>query len=230
MKIPAYSVFVLAGLLGGCAGYQPPGPAGTEPSASPLSVPTLWRSEADIEADEVIALLAYFQRVQALPADEQRREYVAVNQQFGKDKSYVAVNQQFGKDKSENSRLKLALLMSIPGAGFRDDAKLMNLLETAASRNAAADSPRRELLTLLARLQAERIRQTGQLRDELRKSEALAKEEQRRSEEQLRRAEEQQKRADELQKRADELQQKLDKLLAIDREMRSRGSNRTPGR
>jgi hypothetical protein len=32
-----------------------------------------------------------------------------------------------------------------------------------------------------------------------------------------------------LQKRADELQQKLDKLLAIDREMRSRGSGRTPG-
>lgn len=217
MKIPAYSVFVLAGLLGGCAGHQPPVPAGTEPSASPLSVPTLWRTEADIEADEVIALLAYFQRVQALPADEQRREY-------------VAVNQQFGKDKSENSRLKLALLMSIPGAGFRDDAKLMNLLETAASRNAATDSPRRELLTLLTRLHAERIRQTGQLRDELRKSEALVKEEQRRTEEQIRRAEEQQKRGDELQKRADELQQKLDKLLAIDREMRSRGSNRTPGR
>jgi hypothetical protein len=46
----------------------------------------------------------------------------------------------------------------------------------------------------------------------------------------LKRAEEQQKRADDLQKRADELQQKLDKLLAIDREMRSRGSVRNPPR
>jgi hypothetical protein len=213
MKISA--LFVLAALLGGCAGYQqPPASAGSEASGPTVLVPTLWRSEAEIEAEEVIYLLVYFQRVQAMSAEEQRREY-------------ALVSQQYGRDKSENSRLKLAMLMSIPGASFRDDAKLSSLLETTSGRN--GDSPRRALVTLLARLQSERLRQTGQLRDELKKSDTQLKEEQRRSEETLKRADEQQKRADELQKRADELQQKLDKLLAIDREMRSRGSGRTPG-
>ena len=199
---------VLAALLPGCAWLKlaPPGPpeaagSGT-PSQASASPP---QQDWGAEAEEVRALLAYYQRMLGVSADDLRKEF-------------TAVNQVFNRDKTESERLKLTLLLSIPNAPFRDDARLMMLLETSPVRNEVPESPRRQLLTLLTRLSAERLRLLSLARDEQKKLDAQVKEEQRRSEEQ-------QKRAEEEQKRADDLQQKLDKLLAIERELR-RGARR----
>jgi hypothetical protein len=104
----------------------------------------------------------------------------------------------------------------VPGAAFRDDSRLLNLLETSPLRNAPAESPQRELLTLLHKLTAERVRVAGLGKDEQRRMETQAKDEQKRLEQQVK----------EEQRRADELQSKLDALLAIDRELRQRSPQR----
>lgn len=189
--------YLVLASLAGCVMpvEQSPAPA-PAPEPAPIVVVT---APPNAEAEEVVSLLAYFQRVSGLGAEELRREY-------------NAVNQAFTREKTEAQRLRLALLLSVPGAAYRDDGRLMTLLEASALRSAPVDSPQRELLTLLQRLTAERVRQLAQAKDEQRRIETQAKEEQKRLEQQVK---------DE-QRRADELQQKLDALLAIDRELRQR--------
>lgn len=187
-------------LITGCAELTQVLPATNERNTGAATLGIFARDDAAVEAEEVQMLLAYFQRMLSVSAEDLRKEF-------------TAVSQVFGRDKAESARFKLALLMSIPGASFRDDARLVTLLDGSASRALPPESPRHQLLTLLARLTGERVRQVGVEREGQKKIEADLKETQRR-------AEEQQQRADALQKRADELQQKLDKLLAIDREMR----------
>lgn len=187
-------------LITGCAQLAQVLPAANERNAGAATLGIFARDDTAVEAEEVQMLLAYFQRMLSVSAEDLRREF-------------TAVSQVFGRDKAESARFKLALLMSIPGASFRDDARLMALLDGSASRAQSPESPRHQLLTLLTRLNGERVRQVAVEREGLKKLEAELKETQRR-------AEEQQQRAEALQKRADELQQKLDKLLAIDREMR----------
>ncbi len=205
MNKKAFAAALVAALLAnGCGLFTVAPPPGSEVTAvDPWSqAASLWRSAAEIEGEEVLALLAYYHRMAAAASEEQRKEF-------------NAVSQAFARDKSENARLRLALLMSLPHASFRDEARLASLLDNATSRNGAPDSARRHLVTLLSRLTAERQRQGSLLRDEQKKLEAQVKDEQRRTEEQ-------EKRADDLQKRSDELQEKLDKLLAIERELRTR--------
>jgi hypothetical protein len=190
----------------GCADFPKPPPPGDEPAGrAPAASMSSW--EWLVDAQEVQSLLAYAERMQAANAEDMRQEY-------------AAVNQSFNRDRTESTRLKLVLLLSLPNAPVRDDARLLNLLETSLSHTQPPEAPRHQLVTLLMRLSAERIRHVGALRDELKKVDAQAKDEQRREEEEH-------KRTDELQKRADELQSKLDKLLAIDREMR-RSPRRMP--
>ena len=201
------AALAVAALLPGCTWFKLAPPGGGEESGSEAGAPvaSMTRQDWSAEEDDVQMLLAYFQRMLGVSADDLRKEF-------------NAVNQVYNRDKTESARLKLVLLLSLPNASFRDDARLQNLLETSPVRNAAPESPRRQLLTLLTRLNAERLRQVAAVREEQRKFEIQVKEEQRR-------VEEQQKRADEQQKRADDLQQKLDKLLAIERELR-RGPRR----
>jgi hypothetical protein len=190
---------------GGCGEFiKRASPDGGAPVAAPAAS-TGWSWLA--EAQEVQTLLTYAQHMAALNADDVRQEY-------------AVVNQVFNHDRTESTRLKLILLMSLPNAPVRDDARLLNLLETSLCLAQPPESPRHQLVKLLTRLTAERMRQTAALREELKKVDAQARDEQRR-------LEEEHKRADELQVRADELQSKLDKLLAIDREMR-RSPRRTP--
>jgi predicted ribosome quality control (RQC) complex YloA/Tae2 family protein len=189
--------YLLVSLLAGCVIpiEQPSAPAPTAEATPVVIVP----APRNADAEEALALLAYFHRVSGLGAEELRREY-------------NAVNSAFAREKTEMQRMKLALLLSVPGAAFRDDARLLTLLDTSSLRSAPADSPQREVLTLLQRLTAERVRQLAQAKEEQRRIETQAKDDQKRLEQQLK---------DE-QKRADELQQKLDALVAIDRELRQR--------
>jgi hypothetical protein len=89
------------------------------------------------ENAEVSALLAYYQDLLDMPAEELKREY-------------QGISQSFARDRSELGRLRLALLMCVPGAAWRDDAKLLALLDGAASRKAPPDSPRRSFHRLAA--------------------------------------------------------------------------------
>jgi hypothetical protein len=161
------------------------------------------------EAEEVLGLLGYYQKLGAMSAEEQRKEY-------------GAVSQAFARDKAEKDRFRLAMLLSLPGTAFRDDAKLIALLDGAATRSWVPESPRRNLILLLQRQAQERNRlanqagQSNQARDAAREQVEKADKERARAEAQ----------AAEEKRRADELQQKLDALLAIERELR----NRPPGR
>lgn len=171
MKATRGAFLLAALLLAGCA--TPPAPPPT-----PVEAPAE-KSAAAKEGDEVVALLAYYQRLVGMPADDLKREY-------------QAANQAYARSRDELARLRLALLMSVPGAPWRDEARLLALLEGVGSRLPAGESPRRHLATLLARLAADQARETKRL-------EALVKEEQR---------------------RADELQQKLDAMLKIEENLR----------
>lgn len=108
------------------------------------------------EEHQVVELVGYAQRFAAMSAEEQRREY-------------IAVNQQFGKDKTAYNRLRLALLLATPGASVHDDARAAALLEPLVTRNEAA-SPLRSLGALLYAQISERGREqkrAEQMRDQL---------------------------------------------------------------
>lgn len=222
MNVAAIAPALLAALLlAGCSSLRIPPPAANGEDTGPPSAVFPWPDWSS-ETEEVQTLLAYYQRMLGVSADDLRKEF-------------NAVNQVFNRDKTENARLKLVLLLSVPNAPFRDDARLVSLLENSLSRTAAPESPRRQLVTLLSRLSTDRLRQVAQVKDEQKKQETQLKddtrrieEQQKRADEQQKRADEQQKRADEQQKRADELQEKLDKLLAIERELRSRAPRPQP--
>lgn len=132
-----------AAALGGCALFPATAPEPAAPAA--VSEPTP-ETEYLRENAEVAALLAYYQDLLAMPAEELKREY-------------QGTSQSFARDRSELGRLRLALLMCVPGASWRDDAKLLALLEGAVGRRASPDSPRRQFIVLLQKLVAERQRE-----------------------------------------------------------------------
>lgn len=171
-------------------------------------------SEVAQESQEVLDLLAYFQRMTALPPDELRKEY-------------ASVNGAYQRDKSENQRMKLALLLSVPGASFRDDARLSALLEGAVGRGAAGDaaSPYRQLSVLLQRLTSERMRQ---VRDEQKRADSIPREDGKKLEELTNQNRKLEAQAADEKRRADELQKKLDALISIERDLRSRSPQRRP--
>ncbi len=127
----------------GCAPLPTVEPA--PPAAEPVSAPAPGTDYIKENA-EVSAVLAYYQELLDLPAEELKREH-------------QSVSQSFARDRSELGRLRLAMLMSVPGAAWRDDAKLLALLEGAASRKAPPDSPRRQFIVLLQKLAAERLKE-----------------------------------------------------------------------
>lgn len=137
-------VLIAAVLLGGCAmlGSQEPAPVAVQ------VVPAVAAAQAEFarESEEVTALLAYYQRVQNMSAEELRREH-------------QVASQAFPRDKTEFGRLRLVLLMCVPGAPWRDDARVLSLLDASPARNAPPESPRRHFVTLLQKFVAERARE-----------------------------------------------------------------------
>jgi hypothetical protein len=132
-----------AAVIGGCAQFQavPPESAVPLPASASTPVTDYMRENA-----EVSALLAYYQDLLDLPAEDLKREY-------------QNINQSFARDRSELGRLRLTLLMCVPGVSWRDDTKLLALIEGSASRRASPDSPRRQFVVLLQKLVSERHRE-----------------------------------------------------------------------
>jgi len=97
--------------LAGCADFSTPG-AGPGGSGAP------WARE-NRESRQVIELIAYTQRVAALQADEQQREL-------------NASTQMLSKDRGAYGRVRLALLLALPGTAFNDDTRAAGLLESLA--------------------------------------------------------------------------------------------------
>jgi hypothetical protein len=109
------------------------------------------------EAQEVAELLDFHERIVALPAEEQRREY-------------QAAQAAFDRQPGDLQRLRLALLLTLARAPFRDDARALQLLAAMEPLPPGQASPRHDLAVLIQRLVAERQRQ---LREEHRKVEDL---------------------------------------------------------
>jgi len=129
---------------------QAPGPAGQEAPAAP---------PVNEDEQQTLAVLADLQRYAISPADELRRELASVAQ---------ASNP---RARSDANRIRLAVLLTMPGAGPPDDARALALLESVSGKTGGA-SPLKQLALVLYAQVAERMRNVG----EERKRSALAQE------------------------------------------------------
>ncbi|HKY02898.1 MAG TPA: hypothetical protein VJM53_10140 [Burkholderiales bacterium] len=145
------ALFAIVLVLIGCQ-TQPPAPVEkVGPSAPGLSEESI-QDEARVLAD----VLSYGQRIPHMSSDEQKREVPALTQAMGRDRSLV-------------SRLKLALLLSQPGAGVQDDVRALSLLEAYANTGPQA-GPLRQFASFLHMQVAERMRgarRADQLKEQL---------------------------------------------------------------
>jgi len=135
--------------LAGCAALSTQG-AGPGGSGAP------WARE-NRESRQVIELIAYTQRVAALQADEQQRELNASTQMLSKDRGVYG-------------RVRLALLLALPGTAFNDDTRAAGLLESLAGAGASESGPMQQFAGLLHAQISERLREqrrTAQLKEQL---------------------------------------------------------------
>lgn len=122
--------------LTGCANWWPgvfPSPGGD----------SSMRDER--ESRQVVELIGYVQRVAALQAEEQQREL-------------NASSQMFSKDRGAYGRVRLALLLSLPGTAFGDDTRAAGLLEPLVPKEAGA-GPLQQFAGLLYAQINERLRE-----------------------------------------------------------------------
>lgn len=175
---------LFGGLLSGCAVMQPdsptrpsapsarqapaPAPAvthGTQVPAPPprVEVPVQRVDPARVEtplneSEQVSKLISHVQAVAAQPAEEQRREALVLSQGLVRDNGFVP-------------RLRLALLLSLPGTAVADDARALALLEPLAAGGSLANAGALRRFALLLHAQvAERVREqrrATQLREQL---------------------------------------------------------------
>ena len=141
------AALALTTALAGCANLWPGvvSPAGGD---SP--------SREEREARQVVELIGYVQRVAVLQADEQQREL-------------NASSQIFSKDRGAYGRVRLALLLSLPGTAFSDDPKAAGLLEPLALKETVA-TPMYQFAGLLHAQITERLREqrrATQLKEQL---------------------------------------------------------------
>jgi hypothetical protein len=120
--------------------------------------PSATSAAADASAQEsrqVVELIAYAQRVAGLQPDEQQREL-------------NASAQIFSKDRGAYGRVRLALLLSLPGTAFCDEPKAAGLLEPLASNEGTG--PLQQFAGLLHVQVSERVREqrrAAQLKEQL---------------------------------------------------------------
>ena len=120
----------------------------------------LWTASGDAAAQEresrqVVELIGYAQRVAGLGSDEQQREL-------------NASSQIFSKDRGAYGRVRLALVLSLPGTAFSDEPKAAGLLEPLVSKEATG--PMQQFAGLLHTQLAERLREqrrATQLKEQL---------------------------------------------------------------
>jgi hypothetical protein len=114
----------------------------------------------------VITLLEAYQNWQAMPEEGVSREL-------------AAANAAYAQQADDESRLRLALLLSMPNAGVHNDARALALLAPMLAPDSAPPRPLRELALLLQTQIDERMRAVNEEQkrndDLARKLEALRK-------------------------------------------------------
>ena len=176
-------------------------------------VPGRWRSDADL-------VILFYNRARDLKPEELAKELDSVKQAFETSKSDI-------------DRMRLALLLSMPNAGFRNDAAAIEVLHPLVQNQQRESANLQPLAVWLysglvrpaevKRIEGQLLQVTEQLNEVQRRAEVLSlqyaeklKEEQRRSEERF------QKQAVKLhdeQLRSEALQQKLDAILEMEKSM-----------
>jgi hypothetical protein len=111
------------------------------------------------ESRQVTELIGYTQKVAALRPEEQRRELNASNQMFSKDR------------RAAYSRVRLALLLSLPGTTFSDDIRAASLLEPLAGDS--EPGPMQEFAGLLHAQISERLREQRRGKEQLEAMKAI---------------------------------------------------------
>ena len=113
------------------------------------------------ESRQAAELLGYYQRVAGLGLEDQKREL-------------ATATQAFNRERSNASRVRLALLYSIPGSALQDDARAAQLLEPIASGNGAV----RQLAALVHAQVTDRLKaqkRADQLKDQVEQLRAIEK-------------------------------------------------------
>lgn len=107
----------LAALAAGCGLLpQPPGTEAPEAEAREPAEPAVWGKPAGPTAADVENLVHYFGYIRTLaPADLA--------------KEYEAARQAYNRSRSEDSRLRFAMLLSLPAAPFADDSRALDVLD-----------------------------------------------------------------------------------------------------
>ena len=136
-----------------------PQPPATTPAPAANAQETPAAPPVNEDEQQTMVLLADLQRYATAPADELRRELALVNQ---------ASNPRV---RTDVTRIRLAVLLTIPTAGPPDDGRALALLESVAGKTGGA-SPLKQLAMVLYAQIAERVRNVA----EERKRTALAQE------------------------------------------------------
>jgi hypothetical protein len=108
------------------------------PAPAPVAPPV------NEEEQQMLALIADLQRYASETGDELRRDLAAANQ---------AVN----RARTDVNRVRLAVLLTLPGAGPPDDVRAMALLEAVVGKSPGS-SPVRQLAAVLYSQIVERVR------------------------------------------------------------------------
>ena len=147
--------------------------------------------------------LTYFRYISSLSGEELKKEY-------------AVINQAYAKTKNDNSRLQLALLLSLPNTGFRDDSRALGLLKEFLANKANDSSQLKDFALLLSAYIAEHKRQEEKLKTEQSRNEEL-KAEQSRNEELEQKLEGLKDDLKTEQSRSEDLEQKLEALKGIEK-------------
>lgn len=118
---------------------EPPPPVVIIRQAPPVAPPPV-----NEEEQQAIALLADLQRYAGESGDDLRRELGAATQ---------AVN----RARTDANRIRLAVLLTLPGAGTPDDARALALLDSVVGKGAGT-SPVKQLAVILSAQISERAR------------------------------------------------------------------------
>ena len=122
---------------------EPPPPVVIIQQAPPAEPPPV-----NEEEQQAITLLADLQRYSNEGSDELRRELAAATQ---------AVN----RARTDANRIRLAVLLTLPGAGAQDDQRALALLESVFGKSAGS-SPVKQLAVVLYVQISERARGVGE--------------------------------------------------------------------
>lgn len=125
-------------LLPACTLLQPPPPRPAPPQQQSATrveparpEPARAEPRAEVppritESEQLNSLIGYAQGVAAMAGDDQRKELAGANLAFTREPQNAA------------ARLKLAMLLCLPGTVIADDGRALNLLEPMASNTTGA--------------------------------------------------------------------------------------------